>query len=97
MDMAAPQLSNPNVKAQMPNKGILPILYSIGLHPLFEIWILTFDIQLKRICLMSWWTVQGFDASIHQIQALIQAVSTPSFRCRAEAFHHARLNAPIGP
>jgi glutathionylspermidine synthase len=33
----APQRLNPNVKAQMSNEGILPILYSIGPHPPFDI------------------------------------------------------------
>jgi hypothetical protein len=41
--------SNPNVKAQMPNECILPILYSIGPHPPFDIWILTFNIDVEII------------------------------------------------
>jgi hypothetical protein len=46
---AEARYSNPNVKAQMSNEGILPVLYSIGPHPPFDIWILSFDILVETI------------------------------------------------
>jgi hypothetical protein len=44
-----PQYSNPDAKAQMSNEGIVPGLYSIGPHPPFDIWILSFDLLVEAI------------------------------------------------
>ncbi|MGD9365832.1 MAG: hypothetical protein PVH87_09065 [Desulfobacteraceae bacterium] len=48
IDDAAPRHSNPNAKAQMSNEGILSILYIIGPHPPFDIWIFSFDILVEK-------------------------------------------------